>query len=184
VNCGEPWYAIAQAAEIHSQSIGGEPEERFVVRELAKAGFSAEDLSNFYLIRMIPVLKREKRFKRRDFARWAAENLENYRRELGLAGRYSVGDFKKWYARNMTDPKDFMNIEVSDTGPGHGVGTTFLQKISYAVNIARDRSAIAVAEHMLNQFDRVVIVYGASHFLNQAPAFTRSLGEPQYEKLF
>ena len=128
VNCGEPWFTMNQATERHVYVTGGEPDETFILNEIVKAGFTAEDLANFYLVRMIPALKREKRFDQKSFEEWARQNLQIYRKELQL-GPYKFEDFKRWYSLHLHKPKTFMDIGVNDTGPDSGSVVKFNQCI-------------------------------------------------------
>jgi hypothetical protein len=184
VNCGEPFYAINQAIDHGSAYIAGEPDESFVVQQVTEAGYTVQDLISFYLIREIPQLKRQNGFNLATFPKWAEKRLAEIRRDLKFGDAFGYEDFKRWYANHMSKSKNFKDIEADDTAPDAGPQSTFAQKISHQVNIARDRSVVLVAEHMLNRFDRVLIVFGASHLLVQEPVFSAVMGKPKYEKLF
>lgn len=180
--CGESFYAIDQAILSKTEFISGEPREKEIKQELAKYGYSEVDILGFYMVRQIPQMKRRNEFSAASFPYECERFLKRYRKRLGFAGTFGYQDFKEWYARHMTSPKSFLDIENNDPAPHGGKDATYIQKISHHVGLARDRMIVSRIENMMNRFDRVLIIYGGSHYLLQENALVDSLGKPKFYK--
>ena len=57
-------------------------------------------------------------------------------------------------------------------------GALFTQKISAVIGKARNEHIVRVTEEMLNNYGRVLVVYGASHYPMQQLALESMLGKP------
>ena len=178
--CGESFYAIDQAIMSDAEFVGGEPTEREIIEFVAKSGYSPKDLLAFYVVRQIPQMKRRSDFDPESFPAKCEKFMGRYRKRLGIKGVFGYPQFKEWYSKHMPEPKSFLDIENNDPAPHGGTSATYIQKISHQVGIARDRVILKRIESMLNQFDRVLIVYGGSHYLLQEGALKQALGKPNY----
>ncbi|MDA9951338.1 hypothetical protein N9D31_02070 [Oligoflexaceae bacterium] len=180
--CGESFFAIDQAVQNGGEFISGEPSEEYIQHFLAKSGFSKTDILGFYMVRQIPQMKRHDEFSKKDFPKECERVLSHYRKRLGMVAAFSCDDFKKWYEAHMKKPKNFLDIDNNDSAPHGGKDATYVQRISHQVGIARDRTIVKRIETMMNQFDRVLIVYGGSHYLLQEKSLTGALGKPAFFK--
>jgi hypothetical protein len=82
----------------------------------------------------------------------------------------------------MQKPKSFLDVVNDDPAPHGGGDATYVQRISHQVGLARDRVIVKRIEEMMNKYDRVLIVYGGSHYLLQEDALKDALGEPTFFK--
>jgi hypothetical protein len=180
--CGESFYAMDQAIESSARYITGEPTEEEIREHLARSGFSQQDILGFYMVRQIPQMKRRNTFSKESFPRECERFLEHYRKRIGMREKFDCGDFKAWYGKNMHKPKNYLDIENNDPAPHGGTDATYVQRISHQVGLARDRVIVKKIENMLNLYDRVLVVYGGSHYLLQEHALKDSLGEPIFYK--
>ena len=180
--CSETDLAINLALKTKARYISGEPSPRTILDQLIEKGHTHEDLLAFYLVRKIPQLKRQNNFKREDFETLANDELYKYRRMLNIEKPFDYNSFKTWYAKYMKTPKNFLDIDHDDPAPHGGDDATYVQRISHDVSQIRDRGLLKRIEQMLNRYERVMVVYGASHYLTQAPAL-KPLGTAEYKKL-
>jgi hypothetical protein len=178
--CGESFFAINKAREIGADYISGEPAEPRLRDEIMASGYSIEDILGFYLVRNIPQLKRNRNFSEKTFPAEAQKILKWSRFKLQTEVKFDLEEFSAWYAKYMANPKSYLDIENNDPAPDGGPNATYIQKISHTVGIVRDRAVVKTVERILNQYDRVLVVYGASHFLTQEPVFTKMLGPAIY----
>jgi hypothetical protein len=178
--CGESFFAMDQAIQRKADFISGEPTEKDIQEFVAKSGFTRRDLLGVYMVRQIPQMKRRNEFNSKTFPTDCQRFLNHYRERVGLTAKFDYDDFKQWYQVHMKTPVDFLDIENDDTAPHGGQDATYVQRILHLVGLARDRVIVQRIEEMLNQHDRVLIVYGGSHFLLQERALKDALGEPEY----
>ena len=95
---------------------------------------------------------------------------------------FSFKDFENWYNEKVTKPKHYRDVTGNDTAPDGSVSASYLQRFSNRVGIARDTSLLNRIEKMLNRYDKVLVVYGFSHFLTLEPSLTATFGKPQFFK--
>lgn len=182
--CGESFYAINQAREMGSQFVSGEPLHQKVKEELLKLDYKVEDLLGFYLIRQIPQWKRQKIFNKETFEEMANNQLARFEKMIDSQTLFNFEKFDYWYSSKMSKPRSYLDIKNDDPAPHGGNDATYVQKISHYVTLLRDREVVQRIEAMLNQFDRVLIIYGGSHLVIQEPAINKALGQPKYIKFF
>ena len=180
--CGESFFAMDQAVQRQADFISGEPTEIEIQEFVSKSGFTQRDLLGVYMVRQIPQMKRRNEFNTKTFPKDCQRFLNQYRERVGLTVKFDYDDFKQWYHLHMKKPVDFLDIENNDTAPHGGQDATFVQRILHLVGLARDRVIVQRIEEMLNQHDRVLVVFGGSHFLLQEGALTDALGKPEYFK--
>lgn len=182
--CGESFFAINTAREAGRDYITGEPRDAAIAQGLKKFGYTEEDLLGFYMVRQIPQIKRQEQFNAKNFDQTLENQLSRFRRKLNFTGKFGPEEFKTWYSKHMTQPKNYLDIENDDPAPHGGKDATYVQKISNRVTWLRDATTVETIESMLNRFDVVLIIYGGSHLITQEPALIEGLGQPEYFKLF
>lgn len=184
IGCGESFYAINEARKYQADFITGEPTDDVILKESLNAGYSTEDVLGFYLVRQIPELKRQKQLLSNSIAKQAIQHLEYFRKDMHANVQFGFPEFQSWYSRRMPTAKNFMDVDTNDSAPDGGPNATFIQKISHNISHTRDKAIVQTIERMLNQYDRVLIVYGASHLLTEEPSLKAMMGTPEYIKIF
>lgn len=183
-DCGESFFVINQARGTKTSFVSGEPSEAEILKTVLAHGYRAEDLVGFYLLRKIPQWKRQKNLKHSDIKALVTPQLERYRQRVDSKLRFGIKDFEAWYKAKMPTPAKYMDFENNDPAPHGGTGATFVQKISNRVTFARDQSLLKRIEGALATHDRVLVVYGGSHWINLEPALAQALGKPEIRKLY
>ena len=184
VGCGESFFTINQARHFNSEFIGGKPNDLKVLKEIKRQGYTEEDLIYFYITRQIPQLIRQNKFSQVTFPDIASEIIHRYKEKLNLKGHFDFDGFTKWYRKNMPYPKSFYDLKNNDLAPHGGKEGTNIQKIANKITYIRDQNVVNVISELFSQFDRVLVVYGASHLLNQEPVFKEEFDSVKYVKLF
>jgi hypothetical protein len=88
-----------------------------------------------------------------------------------------------WYQLGLDRPYDPAEIRSGDTAPLGGPGATLPQRVNFQVNHARNEHIVGVIAAMLDDHDRVLVVYGGGHLLQQEPVLQALFGRPaRYEK--
>lgn len=169
-------YAVWLASEAGLPARGGEPTERMVLAEALERGFSEADVLGFFTVRMVPGWRRDGAFRdEAGFRAKAVRNLADDRRRLGVKARFGYKALLAWYGRQGA-AVPLREARYQDMGPE--AGGTRLQKISFAVDQARQARFNAQLENLLNRFDRVLVVYGGSHLCRERRMLEQVLGAP------
>lgn len=183
-DCGESFFTINKTREGGTAFLSGEPTEQEIAKIITEQGYDKKDLVGFYLVRKVPQWKRQKKLKRTEIEKLAAEQFERYRKRIDPKLDFTFEDFKRWYSSKMSKPKDYTEFANNDPAPHGGPDATYVQKISNRVTFARDVTLVKRIEESLSKHDRVLVVYGGSHFIDLEPALTKAMGHPSIKKLF
>lgn len=181
-DCGESFFVINKAREKKSNFISGEPTDTELLKSIQEYGYTTRDLVGFYFVRKIPQWKRQKNINQSDFLKLALPQLERYRKRIDPQTQFAFSDFESWYTEKMSTPKNYMDFNNNDPAPHGGPDATFVQRISNRVTFLRDISLLKRIEDGLSKHNRVLVVYGASHFINLEPPLTNTLGKPVLRK--
>jgi len=179
-SCGESFFAINMARKNDAAYITGEPRNQQIKDEIIKAGYSAEDLLGFYLVRQIPQYQRQGDFDRSSFGDRAEKQLRGFQYQIGTNLKFGFKEFEAWYGKHMTKPKNYLDITNDDPAPHGGPDATYVQKISNKVGVIRDQAIVKTIERMLGAYSRVLVVYGGSHLITQESAIESMMGKAAY----
>jgi hypothetical protein len=159
--------------------IGGEPtiEEQMTNPFLLGMGFTSEDILNTQILQRLPYRRDQLGFK--EPARFFEYAMDLYR----IKG--SRPDFEKrfaaWYKRRTQKEFDYQKVTKDNSAVNCSKDDTFIQKVACAFNMARDRFLVERMELLLNKYDRVLVVYGTGHFVQEYPALTAAFSKaPDY----
>lgn len=182
--CGESAFAINQAAALGSHYMSGEPAQEEIKERVFKAGFTELDLLAFSVLRQIPQLKRQGEWQEAKKKVIVQDYLERYSTELKIERAYRFHEFDQWYRAHRIGLKNWNEVTASDCAP-HGEGdATYVQKISHQIGIIRDQILSQRIDWALARFDKVLVVFGGSHYVTLRPALVEAMGEPREVKKF
>lgn len=181
-HCDEPAYSawLAQRAGIPFTT--GEPLDAQVRVGMERAGYSANDLAAYYVLRMVPQLRRHGEVKADGFDDWASPYLKTTLKRIGAKSHFAYADFKAWYERRNAAKKPIFEIDFNDLAPISNPSATPLQKISAKVNVIREEAILREIVRQLNAHDRVLVVYGGSHLTTERPVLEKLLGKAEDSK--
>jgi hypothetical protein len=165
----------------HVPFIGGEPtiEEQMASPFLRAKGFSPEDIRNVQILQRLPYRRDQlKMTDVDDFFRYA---MDLYR--VGGPEPAFKESFHTWYKKRAGKDFDYRTVSKDESAVNCAPDDTVLQAIACAYNINRDRFLVAHVETLLKRYDRVLVVYGTGHFVQEYPAFKKAFAqEPSYFK--
>ena len=179
-NCGEVHLVIKRATERNLAIFTGEPRQNAIREFLNQEGYSVEDMLGFYTARQIPEWKRDGIRTHVGIVRSIEKFLADWQSDLKLKSPFTRERFEAWYRRNVPAPSVYDALTEADTAPDSAQGAAPLRKIASRVGVLRDRSIVGTIAHAADEHRRVLVVYGASHFLTERPALERLYGLPTY----
>ena len=175
-------YAVWLASRRGLPVRGGEPSPRRTLREVRRRGYSEQDLLGFFTVRMVPGWTREGVVgDEAAFRVMASRELGDDRRRLGVKARFGYEELLAWYER-MTPGVPLREVRYEHMGPE--ADGTRLQRLSFAVDQARQTRFNGQLENLLGRFDRVLVVFGGSHLCRERRMLERLLGPPTNVKPF
>jgi len=178
----EPYLAVRLAHAAHIDFTGGEPTDAEILAFVKTAGLTEKDLFAFYVLRQIEQWTRAERLTGAADPRLDGE-IKRYApifaRDAGVAVATfadvaTLNGFKSWYQAKNGIAFD-TGYKPEDAYPS-GPGSRPTNAISDKVSDARDRHIVSIVAAALQKHDTVVMVYGASHHLMEAPAFEAAFG--------
>ncbi len=182
LSCGENLYGIALAIKNGLLWTSAEPAEKLVRESLLKRGFSLSDISFFYVARQMRQLRVEKNLSQENLAPVINETLSDFAEHLSMPKNLNAEMFFDWFQKKMHKPFVLSEIDSETTAPTIGPNMTFLNQISAEIDKIRDESITRVIAQALNDYARVLVVYGGSHFMTQREVLIDMLGQPEIIK--
>ena len=184
VEGGETIPTISGAQQQGAVLWGGEADDTGIKAQVAAAGFSAEDLLGFYVLRNIPQWIGERNIADAGDGRLqplVAAALIRNRDRLKIPATVLAGysQWAAWYqaVNGKAISAAFVTEEVGPLSNGP-FGTN---KVAYAVSRARDAHLHRLIIEKLNAKKSVLVVFGGSHLIIHRPALDAVLGKPCYE---
>lgn len=175
---GEPSYAIELAVKNNIPYIGGEPNDKLILQEVIKSGYTANDLLSFNFVRRMPQINRSGELEKNKIESIYSQYIKRKAQDFDYKGKtLNFKKFKEWYLKNQGKKFSLTAGERGEAAPIEG--PYFTQKISLEVTKIRDTHILQVISDMMNKYDKVLIIYGSSHYRVEHKAIKASLGEPQ-----
>ncbi len=173
-------YAAYLAMKSNMPVIGGEPTIQDAMKSsfLLSKGYSAEDIRNVQVLQRIPY--------RRDIEKKSAKEFFDY-----AVAYYKIDQpasdfqtaFKVWYAKKAQKPFNYDLVTKDESAVNCAKQDTLIQAIACSFNIFRDRELVAHVEALSKKFDRVMVVYGTGHFVQEYLVYVKAFGsEPKFLK--
>lgn len=164
---GEPGFTIKMAVENNVEWFCPEPDRNDEFQYLLVEGYSQKEIQAWALFRNIPVFN--KRRGERTFDEFARSSITHFLEKTGWSLTNSIEDIiniGKGMIGEDIDVKNDMEIHKY-INPGESNKMQKLSKLSWAY---RDRTILENIIAKLDDYNRIFIVYGASHSVIQEPA--------------
>ena len=184
IGCGESFYTINKTEDNYSHYVSGEPSEEEIKTSLINSHFSELDLLGFYVLRQIPTLKRQGEWSEVKRKKIIYNLLQKFSSQIGTHSTYGLSEFEKWYREHRVGLKNWNEINADDCAPYTGPDATYVQKISHQVGSIRDRFLLKRIQWALDNYKKIIVVYGGSHYLTLRKALENALGRPREVKKF
>ena len=163
--------------------IGGEPDDKDILRRLIQQGLTEADILGFYTMRSIPQWIRERQITDASDPKiepLLLDELEWNRSALDIPKNVlpDVEAWRGWYKAKNGKPlgADFTTEEAGPRADGR-FGTN---EVGSAISRARASHLHELVLSHLNSGETVFVVYGASHLMIHRPALDAALGDSCY----
>jgi len=168
---GEPAYAAFLANGKKIPFIGGELDDKSIWLKMKKKDISLEDFLGFYIVRQVPQWKRERRINES-----AASLITLFINTTlsQLQEKPNIKTFYNWYIQNFHKDFNINKINEEDIAPNHNVKSYY---IFNEINIIRDQYLANLIASSLNSYKKVMVIYGASHFVQQKRVLDTMFGK-------
>lgn len=175
---GEPEYAVYCALKHNIPFLGAEPTDNDLIQCMEQKGYTKDDVAYLYFTQQIHQIHRSTPLHEdhlpsifQDFAQiWS-----------GVFSKvYTYEDYQNWCTEYYGSPLTLKYIldNHATTPIGHGQK---LQQISNDACLIRDETILRKILDAAFHYDRVLVVYGGSHYYTQHKVLERYLGKPTYE---
>ena len=173
---GESPYAAVLGDEIGALIIGGEPDPQATTDMVREAGYSDDDLMGFLVARNVTSMVRNDR-DAENYDRRITRAIGNLKRRFGVDSDMNVDDFKAWYQDRIGKPFDPRRVR-REVSPQLVDDPSILRSISILSMKAREYNLVELEARMLEEHDRVMVVYGSGHLRWERALLEDMLGEP------
>ena len=178
ISGGESALAVILADQKQIPFFAGEPDHQDIYKALRLAGYSAEDVLGFYVVRQVPQWVREHDPSDGLLQNKVPSFLTHYCKMFVVSSCPNLKDILAWYksktGKNLSP--DVSNEEVAPISDG----TLFTQRMSTEVGNIRDHFTLQIIEQMLAKYHRLAVIYGAGHFITLRKSFDAALGAPTF----
>jgi hypothetical protein len=176
---GEPGYSASLAQARGIPFIGGEPSDEEIRDAVVTGPIESRDLLYYYVVRQIPQWKRTGEDQTRSFEELYAESVRHDMRKLGLDDD-TLADpatFAAWYEVKNGRPFRYEEVTTRQSAPVEG--ELFTNDMSLRIGAVREVHIVRLIAELLNKHDRVLVVYGAGHHVQQEKVLEKMLGVPR-----
>jgi hypothetical protein len=174
----EPVYAASIAIERGIPFIGGEPTEKEELAHLNRRGYTTNEVALAFLIRVLGQAHRGGEFSTGDAAAFAAAFERARLDKLRIFGPtlLTLSEFQGRYRASFgVDPASDPHLEER----GFPGTATRQQRLSAEDMRFRDQHILDALEQQLRSHQRVLVIYGASHWTTESFVLRARYGPPR-----
>lgn len=163
--------AARLAIEYKIPYIGGEPspDDQRNSEFLLAQGFSKDDIQNVQVLQRLPYRRDILSLSEDEFLEYAV----NYYR-IDMDPEIFKTKLHAWYLNRTKKEFNYSAIAKTETAVNCSPKDSYFQKVACQINIHRDRELVANIEKLFLKFDRVMVVYGTGHFVQEYPALMKA----------
>lgn len=168
-SCGESEVLLKLAIDNDIPFVGGEPADETIQAEMLEQGYNEMDIYvQGFISNVHGAYKMGEKY----------DSIEEYLEKYSGSTAY-FDDFNRWcegrgYQANLTKMlKSECTAPIKDGD--------FIQKLTYDIGLIRNTQILKTLEECSHEYQKVLIVYGCSHYYEQYPTLTKKFGAPEYE---
>ncbi|MCH2133499.1 MAG: hypothetical protein MK116_07100 [Phycisphaerales bacterium] len=173
---GESPYAAVLADDRGAIVIGGEPDPEATTSIVREAGYSDDDLLGFLVARNVTSIVRNDREAAND-PRRIGRAITNLKRRFKVDSDMDVDGFKAWFQERTGQAFDPRRVR-REVSPMKVDDPSILRQIAILAMKAREYNLVELEARMLQEHDRVMVVYGSGHLRWERRLLEQMLGEP------
>ena len=173
--CPEPLYAAVLAADRNIRFIGGEPPASITANALRSLG-SDRDALGWLVVRGLGQARREE--GPGALNEKVSRMLPGIKNRFKLKANMDLRGFKAWFNERSGKPFTPQNPDVGRVAPMAGPNAHFLERLAVQVMLAREKHLVSLEAQMLQEHQKVLVVYGAGHLIYEMAVLNQMMGEP------
>ncbi len=170
-------YAIYLATKNSIDFMGTEPSQDDFLKILKISGYTAKDLDLFIFSRTLFQFKNQGQLRTEADIPGLLE--ECYASFNLMSSSYSYDEYRAWLHEKLGRNVSFQDLEdplLCDVF----LRNTYLQQLSAKHIFIRDVCALEVIMESLSKHKKVLVVFGAAHYITQKDVLVENLGQPFY----
>ncbi len=179
-NPGEALYAVILAKKNNVRVTSGEPEDKDILKEIEKHGYSKDDMAALYLIRGVAEGFRNKAIKEESEIPTFVNKLgEDFEQLFGK--KYNYEHCKEWLTKNYGSMWNVRSFKETERTAGVKEGEP-LQRVAHEIGILRNKEILTTILDAKKEHKKILVVYGGSHYYVQHKVLDKYFGQPRFTK--
>lgn len=181
--CAEDTCAIEEALNKKISFNYAEPDDLTIKNSISEKGYTDRDLLFFYGLRQIPQLIRQGASDEKTVKRRLSQYLENTaKNRLFIEPLMNLDEFEKTFKDKLDRSIDYMKINADLVSPRVDENPEWSNKVSFEVGQVREHSIAKMIEQRVNEYKKVIIVYGQGHLVKERKALEKAFGQVKNTK--
>lgn len=178
---GEPGFTASIALAQDVPFIGGEPTDQEIRDGVVSGAIEPRDLLYYFVVRQIPQWKRTGEDQEQSFEELFTRCVDRDRRTLDLhdVELADPATFAAWYEARNGRPFRYEEVTTQQSAPIEG--GQFTNEISLHIGAVREVHIVRLIADLLERHDRVLVVYGSGHHVQQEKVLEKMLGIPRID---
>lgn len=183
--CGEDNCAVQEALSKKISFNYAEPDDLMIKSRIEQKNYTDRELLFFYGLRQIPqIIKQgaadEKTVKRR--LNQYLENVANNR--LFVDPIMKLDEFENRFKDKLGRTLEYMKVDTDLVSPRVDENPEWSNKISFEVGQVREEFIAKMIEDRVNEYKKVIIVYGQGHLVKERIALQKAFSKVKNLKLY
>lgn len=184
--CGEDACAINLALAKKIPFNYAEPDDVSIKNSVIQSGYTDRELLFFYGLRQIPQYIRQGINDEKTIKRRMLQYLEHtgIRRLKISAPIMSLEEFEKIFFAKLARKIDYLMVNTDIVSPRVDNRPEWPNRMSYQVGEVRELHIARMIEERVNEYQHVMIVYGAGHLVKERAALEAAFSSVKNVKLY
>ncbi|MBC22723.1 MAG: hypothetical protein CMJ32_02245 [Phycisphaerae bacterium] len=171
-------YAASLAAGDDVPVIGGEPDTERTTIVLREAGYDDRDILGYLIARNSVQARRN--FGDDELQERMNANIRRLCRRFEIEQAMDFEGFQDWFQQETGTEFTSSNVRKA-LMPTIGREENPLQQMNIKVILERDRCIVTLLAELLDEHEKVMIVYGSGHLAIERAVLEKMLGKPVYQ---
>ncbi|MBA4118407.1 MAG: hypothetical protein C0514_05905 [Candidatus Puniceispirillum sp.] len=170
----EPMYGAFLAQKYGIPFVGGEPSDHIILEALKEKGYTPDDMAFFYFLQQLPQVHRESPLTQENIQDCFEGLAKGWTSIFGKENTYE--GFQAWCLDKLGRILVLEDILCATSTLTH----PFLARMHKDAMWARDRTTLTRLLDAVESHQKVMIIYGSSHFYTQHKVLEKYLGKPTF----
>lgn len=181
--CGEDVCAVQEALGKNISFNYAEPSDLAIKSHLVQKDYTDRDLLFFYGLRQIPQIIRHGATDEKTVKRRLTQYLDNVaKNRLIVEPAMNIEEFENIFNDKLGRVLEYMKVNSELVSPRIDSNPEWSNKISYEVGQVREEFIVKMIEQRVNEYKKVIIVYGQGHLVKERIALQKAFGKVKNAK--